>query len=124
MAIAGIPIGTSAVLVITGEARERVVWEGGQRTDRRVMDVDGRPVSSVTGLVATGAGLVADVVASVPDALITEDVTPGAVMEVTGALLLDVSGGREAYEVRASVTGITGVRAASTLAEIAAQVAS
>lgn len=124
MAIAGIPIGSTALLVVTGDARERVVWEGGQRTDRRVMDADGRPVSSVAGLVATGTGLVAEVVASVPDALITEDVTPGAVLEVTGSLLLDVSGGREAYEVRASVTGITAVRAASTLAEIAGQVAS
>lgn len=123
MAIRDIPVGSSALLVVTGEARERVVWEAGQRTDRRVLDDEGRPVSSVPGLLATQDGLVAEVAAAVPDALVTEAVALGALLEVTGALRLDVTGGREAYELRSAVTGITGVRGASSLAEIAAEVA-
>jgi hypothetical protein len=97
----------SVAALVTGEPRERQVYEG--RGDDRVAkgratDALGRPLSSVPAVVlAQPIGLLPDATVQLPDSQMT-GLVPGAVVRLDGQLTVRLAGGDYAA-IRATVTG-------------------
>src|SRR5690349_1873085 len=97
----------SAVVLVTGEVRERKTYSG--RGDQRVesgraVDSDGRPLSVVTGVViAEPLGLLGDAQVQLPDVQMS-GLVAGAAIRLEGRLSVRLSG-RDYGAIGAVVTG-------------------
>ena len=98
---------SSVTALVTGEPRERQVYQG-QGDSRRVVgrftDGDGRPLSSVPAVVvAEPLGMLGDATVLLPD-MQAAGLTAGAIIRVEGNTIARLAGGDFAA-IRASVTG-------------------
>ena len=97
----------SAVALITGEVREKKIYDGRgdqRREVGRATDSDGRPVSAVNAVVISEPlGLLGDAQVSLPDVQMT-GLEPGAAIRLEGRLTVRLSG-REYGAIGAAVTG-------------------
>lgn len=98
---------TSVVALVTGEPRERQVYQGqgdARRVVGRFTDGGGRPLSAVPAVVvAEPLGMLSDATVLLPDMQAT-GLTAGAIIRVEGNTTARLSGGDFAA-IRASVTG-------------------
>jgi len=98
---------TSVTALVTGEPRERQLYEGrgdDRKVKGRATDSEGRPVTVVTAVVlAEPLGLLGDASVQLPD-IQAAGLVPGAVIRVEGNLSVRLSGGDYAA-IRSTVTG-------------------
>ena len=98
---------TSVTALVTGEPRERQVYQGqgdARRVVGRFTDGDGRPLSAVPAVVmAEPLGMLGDATVLLPD-MQAAGLTPGAIIRVEGNTTARLAGGDFAA-IRASVTG-------------------
>ena len=98
---------TSVTALVTGEPRERQLYEGrgeDRKVKGRATDNEGRPVTVVTAVVlAAPIGLLGDANLQLPD-IQAAGLVPGAVVRVEGNLSVRLSGGDYAA-IRSTVTG-------------------
>ena len=101
-----IPV-TAVTALVTGEPRERQLYEGrgdDRKVKGRATDSEGRPVTVVTAVVlAEPIGLLGDASLQLPDVQAAA-LVPGAVVRVEGNLTVRLSGGDYAA-IRSTVTG-------------------
>lgn len=101
-----IPV-TSVTALITGEPRERQLYEGrgdDRKAKGRATDSEGRPVTAVTAVVvAEPLGLLGDATVQLPDVQ-AAGLVPGAVVRIEGQTTARLSGGDYAA-IRTTVTG-------------------
>lgn len=97
----------SAVALVTGDPKERMVYEGrgdDRKPKGRLSDEMGRPLSGASAVVwAEPIGLLGDASVQLPDVQMT-GLVPGAVVRLEGALSVRLAGGDFAT-IRATVTG-------------------
>lgn len=98
---------SSVTALVTGEPRERQMYEGrgeARRVIGRFTDDSGRPLSTVNAVVMADAiGLLPDAQVQLPDLQMT-GLVPGAVVRIEGNLTVRLAGGDFAA-IRATVTG-------------------
>ena len=98
---------TSVTALVTGEPRERQLYEGrgeDRKVKGRATDSEGRPVTVVTAVVlAAPIGLLGDANLQLPD-IQAAGLVPGAVVRVEGNLSARLSGGDYAA-IRSTVAG-------------------
>lgn len=98
---------TSVTALVTGEPRERHIWQG-KGDDKvavgRVTDGDGRPLSAVPAVVlADPLGMLGDVTVVLPD-MQAAGLVKGAIVRVEGHTTARLSGGNFAT-IRTVITG-------------------
>ena len=100
-----VEIGSAAALV-TGEARERKLYEGtgdSRRITGRATDDSGRPLSVADAVVITDSlGLLGDAQVQLPDIQMT-GLKPGMVIQLEGRLSVRLAGG-DYGSIRSAVT--------------------
>ena len=98
---------TSVTALVTGEPRERQIYQGqgdARRVVGRFTDADGRPLSAVSAVVvAEPLGMLGDATVLLPD-MQAAGLAQGAIIRVEGNTVARLSGGDFAA-IRASVTG-------------------
>lgn len=86
---------SSAAALVTGEPREKQLYEGqgeSRRVRGRATDAEGRPVSGVNAVViAEPLGLLGDAQLVLPDLQMT-GMVPGAVVRIEGQIRVKLSG--------------------------------
>jgi hypothetical protein len=98
---------TSVTVLVTGEPREKQIWQGRGDDSKpvgRLTDVEGRPLSAVPAVVlAEPLGMLGDATVLLPDMQVA-GLVPGAIVRVEGNTTARISGG-EHFAIRASITG-------------------
>ncbi len=98
---------TSVTALVTGEPRERQLYEGrgdDRKVKGRATDSEGRPVTVVIAVVvAEPLGLLGDATVQLPD-IQAAGLVPGAVVRIEGNTMARLSGGDYAA-IRTTVSG-------------------
>lgn len=104
-----VPYPTGAAWITMGEPRPGYEYIGGERSDRRVTDSRGRPVSRVSAVGCPAGDDVSAVTIEVPDDVVG-DCAGGRVIALDGeALGMQLSGG-DFGSIRVKIWGVDGVR--------------
>ena len=99
---------SSVIALVTGEAKEKQIWQGqgdNKKSVGRFVDGEGRPVSTVPAVViADPLGLLGDAKVQLPD-MQAAGLVPGAIIRVEGTTLVTRLTGAEFSVIYATVMG-------------------
>lgn len=95
----------SGLAVMIRRGREAFEYQGGERSDRRVTDENGVPITRITATGVLKPDVVDDFTVEVPDAL-TDGLAEGDFVQLHGSNMLASLRGADFGAVRTKITGV------------------